>query len=147
MAKGRVGVLEAHESPALAEPQTRCGRAIAEYLVETGEATRIGKRLIQMVKARARDAITQAKAARDAVQAVIDRIMFWDGPLGVGNLLPFARLHNYGDKLHYEMPMAGDVGMRRHGLYRRDDEIRSHTIPVSSRSLFNHQVLPMAVSA
>lgn len=116
-------MLEAHESPALAEPQTRCGRAIAEYLVDTGEATRIGKRLIQMVSARARDAIQQAKAARDSIQKKLEIVMYWDGPLGVGNLLPFARLHNYGDKLHYEMPMANDVGMRRHGLYRRDDEI------------------------
>lgn len=140
-------MLEAHESPALAEPATRCGRAIAEYLVDTGEATRIGKRLIQMVRARARDAITQAKAARDSIQAKLEIIMYWDGPLGVGNLLPFARLKNYGDKLHYEMPHANDVGMRRHGLYRREDEIRSHTISVSHRSLFNTQVLPMAVSA
>src|SRR5580692_7427138 len=35
----------------------------------------------------------------------------WDGPLGVGNLLPFARPHNYGEKLHYEIPMAGDRGV------------------------------------
>jgi hypothetical protein len=33
---------------------------------------------------------------------------FLDGPLGTGNLLPFAKPHNYGDRLHYEMPMAGD---------------------------------------
>lgn len=32
----------------------------------------------------------------------------WDGPIGIGNLLPFAKAHNYGDKLHYETPMAGD---------------------------------------
>jgi hypothetical protein len=64
---------------------------------------------------------------------------FWDGPLGVGNLLPFAKAHNYGDKLHYEMPMAGDVGLRRHNLYRRSNEkgvseLLSHQIRVSARS-------------
>jgi hypothetical protein len=32
----------------------------------------------------------------------------WDGPMGVGNLLPFAKAHSLGDPLHYEMPMAGD---------------------------------------
>jgi hypothetical protein len=33
---------------------------------------------------------------------------FIDGPTGVGNVLPFSKPHSYGDKLHYEMPMAGD---------------------------------------
>ena len=31
---------------------------------------------------------------------------FWDGPLGVGNLLPFAKPQSTGDKLHYEIPMV-----------------------------------------
>jgi hypothetical protein len=49
-----------------------------------------------------------------------------DGPLGVGNAIPFARLHNYGDKLHYEIPMAGDRGaFARH---------RRKLIRVSARS-------------
>lgn len=53
----------------------------------------------------------------------------WDGPTGVGNLLPFAKAHNYGDKLHYQMPMAGD----------RSAFSRSHhkQINVSSRSAFS----------
>lgn len=59
---------------------------------------------------------------------------FWDGPLGVGNLLPFAKAHNYGDKLHYEMPMANDIGLRRHNLYRREGKLLSHQIQVSARS-------------
>lgn len=64
---------------------------------------------------------------------------FWDGPLGVGNVLPFAKAHNYGDKLHYEIPMAGDVGLRRHNLYRRrcDDGkmlLHSRILRVSARS-------------
>ena len=63
----------------------------------------------------------------------------WDGLLGVGNLLPFARLHNYGDKLHY---WAGPQGLRFHGLYQRRDEngvmqLHSHEIEVSSRLLFS----------
>jgi hypothetical protein len=33
--------------------------------------------------------------------------IFHDGPIGVGNLLPFAKAHNYGDKLHYSTPSAG----------------------------------------
>lgn len=50
----------------------------------------------------------------------------FDGPLGVGNLLPFAKAHNYGDKLHYEIPMAGDRGVfARH---------RRKLIRVSARS-------------
>lgn len=45
----------------------------------------------------------------------------WDGAIGIGNLLPFARLHNYGDRLHYQTPMAGDrttfARHRRHLIY------------------------------
>jgi len=64
-----------------------------------------------------------------------------DGGLGVGNALPFAR-RTTGGSFHYEMPMAGDRGMRRHGLFHRTDErgvvqLRSRIIRVSHRSLFN----------
>lgn len=42
-------------------------------------------------------------------QKVAERLkQIWDGPLGVGNLLPFARPRSSGDKLHYEIPHAGD---------------------------------------
>lgn len=52
----------------------------------------------------------------------------WDGPLGIGNLLPFAKPHNQGDKLHYATPMAGDrTSFARH---------RRHIIRVSGRSQF-----------
>ena len=58
----------------------------------------------------------------------------WDGPLGIGNILPFARLHNYGDKLHYEVPMAGDrSGFARH---------RPRNLRISSRNLFSRQPIP-----
>lgn len=62
-----------------------------------------------------------------------------DGPLGRGNILPFARLHNHGDKLHYEVPMAGD-----RSVYARH---RRKLIHPSSRSLFNHQILPARVAS
>lgn len=55
--------------------------------------------------------------------------LLWDGPIGIGNVLPFARAHNYGDKLHYEMPMAGDrTVFARH---------RRREISVSTRVLFS----------
>ena len=62
-----------------------------------------------------------------------------DGPLGRGNLIPFVKPHTSGDKLHYECPMAGDRGIfaRHHRRFIR----------VSSRSLFNFQVLPVVVRA
>jgi hypothetical protein len=59
----------------------------------------------------------------------------FDGPLGIGNLLPFARLKNLGEKLHYETPMAGD-GNWLTG-YTPRSEFR-----VSSRSRFNLQTIP-----
>jgi hypothetical protein len=145
MAKGRVGVLEAHEASNSAAPQTFCGRAIADRLLANGDARQIGKRLIQMLSAKARDAIQQAKTARDAIAAMVEQLKpfcYFDGPLGIGNVLPFARLKNNGDKLHYEMPMAGDKGMRRHGLYYRKDELRTHAIHVSSRNFFSRQLIP-----
>ena len=61
-------------------------------------------------------------------------VAVFDGPLGVGNALPFAKPNNLGDRLHYEIPMAGDRGLRRHGLFRRTNELRSHLIKVSVRS-------------
>jgi len=125
MAKRRVGVLEAFELPTSVTAQTFCGRGIAERLVATREARRIGKRLIQMVRMKAADAIKQAKAARDAIQKAmrkeIQLMLFWDGPLGRGNVLPFAKPRSSGDKLHYEMPMAGD----------RTAWLRSRRSPVS----------------
>lgn len=58
----------------------------------------------------------------------------WDGPLGIGNLLPFAKPRNQGDKLHYATPMAGDrTCFSRH---------RRRLIHVSHRSLFSVQILP-----
>lgn len=65
----------------------------------------------------------------------LGRIGFLDGPLGVGNLLPFSKPHCYGDKLHYETPMAGD-----RSIFARHHRKLLHP---SSRSFFLHQVLPV----
>ena len=53
----------------------------------------------------------------------------WNGPLGIGNLLPFSRLKNRGDKLHYETPMAGDKT-----AFARS---RTREIHVSTRAMFS----------
>jgi len=64
----------------------------------------------------------------------------WDGLLGTGNALPFS-LQTDGDRLHYEIPMANDLGMRRHGLYRQSSEdgkssfLLRHRIKVSARKI------------
>ncbi len=61
-------------------------------------------------------------------------LKLWDGPVGVGNLLPFSKLRSSGDKLHYEMPMAGDRSVfARH---------RRKLLHPSSRSYFSRQALP-----
>lgn len=61
----------------------------------------------------------------------------WDGPLGVGNLLPFSKATNpmlAPQKLHYATPMAGDrTCFARH---------RRHLIQVSGRSLWSVQLIP-----
>lgn len=62
------------------------------------------------------------------------------GPTVSANaILLFIKTHCSGDKLHYEIPMAGDVGLRRHGLFRRTNEagiseLLSHQIRVSAKS-------------
>ena len=72
---------------------------------------------------------------KSIVVAVAEKV--WDGPLGVGNLLPFSKPRCYGDKLHYETAMAGDGNWIDGYTPRR-------RIYVSSRSLFSNQVLPAA---
>ena len=142
--KLRVGVLEYHQKPGSIEPEHHCGRAIADTLVRWHEARWIGKRVIQMVRGRAHDAIMQAKAARDAAIPII-RAILTNGPLGIGNVLPFSKPQSSGDKLHYATPMAGDNDLlHRFGMYfnARSNTYDTRTISVSSRSRFNVQVLP-----
>jgi hypothetical protein len=159
MAKNRVGVLEAHEAVDSTVPQVHCGRAIAERLVADRKARRLGKRLIQMISGAAQEAVQQAKAARDwaiaaqiaALQRLATIRAWFDGPIGTGNLIPFGDRRSTPlippSKMHYEMPRAGDRGLRRHNLYRRRDRhgklcLDSKQIHVSSRSLFSQQTIP-----
>jgi hypothetical protein len=76
------------------------------------------------------------KAVKEAIRNL------WDGPMGRGNLLPFAKAHNYGDKLHYEMPHAGDrSAIARSGMRRVNEGGKSvlvtRTKAISSRPIFN----------
>jgi hypothetical protein len=83
----------------------------------------------------------------------IKKAAYSEGPIGRGNLIPFARTHTLGEPLHYAIPMAGDIGLRRHGLFRRRNEagvfhLHTHEIRVSARSLFSKQDLrglPIAI--
>jgi len=70
--------------------------------------------------------------------------------LSASIILQFIRTHCQGSRLNYEMPMAGDRGMRRYGLFQRRNErgavqLRSHTINVSSRNLFARNPRPRFV--
>ncbi len=64
-----------------------------------------------------------------------------DGRLGTATALPFSRRANpmiAPHKLHYSVPHADDVGLRRHNLFHYRDtqgelRIGSRTIAVSSR--------------
>jgi hypothetical protein len=96
MAK-RIGVLEADE-PLSAEPRKHVSKNVAKYLVRKLLAVPAGPRIIKMVS-------VAAAKLRDTISG------FWDGPLGVGNAIPFAPLNSDGEKLHYEMPHAGDRGI------------------------------------
>jgi hypothetical protein len=69
-------------------------------MIRKGLARRVGPALIQLLRSAVELAGRMART-------------FWDGPLGVGNLVPFSRSRNpllAPDKLHYETPKAGDRG-------------------------------------
>ncbi len=113
----KIGVLESDQRET-DRPARKVTRTVAAYLVRKKLARRISKFLIQMVK-------QLAVRTHEIISCFID------GPLGVGNVLPFAKPQNYGDRLHYEIPMAGDRGaFARH---------RPRNIQVSSRNLFARQ--------
>lgn len=62
-----------------------------------------------------------------------------DFRMSARSVLTFLKASSPGDRLHYEIPMAGDVGLRRHNLFRRVNEagiseLRTRTIQVSARS-------------
>ena len=117
----KVGVLEPNQLETDI-PVRKVNRSVAKYLLRKQYAYRISKFLIKM---------------RDQVEEITHQIISWftDGPLGVGNLLPFSKEKNYGDKLHYETAMAGD-GNWVNGYSPRSE------IQVSSRKFFNKQPIP-----
>lgn len=47
-------------------------------------------------------------------RAIAKAKRLWDGPLGVGNALPFSPRTDPTKHFHYEVPPAGDVGLWRH---------------------------------
>lgn len=65
--------------------------------------------------------------------------------VSANTVLAFLKTDTTGDKLHYETPMAGDVGIRRHDLRRtsegRKSVLRRRVISVSHRSLFSKQAI------
>jgi hypothetical protein len=69
-----------------------------------------------------------------AIAAKLNRL--WDGPLGVGNAMPFSRRTDAGQHYHYEIPHAGDIGLWRH-LRKR--------IRVSARSRHSQQSIAEAI--
>lgn len=68
----------------------------------------------------------------------------FEGPIGIGNLLPFSPPTDATKKHHYEIPLAGDRNLlRRHGLRRRagKEKLLTHVIHVSGRNLFAKQAV------
>lgn len=110
-------------------------KSIARALVRKGLAVKIAPRVIQMRE------VAGVQLTRPIAHGV------WDGPIGVGNLLPFAKSNNRGDRLHYEIPHAGDVGLRRHGLYSRKNRLHRHSIKVSTRSRRRGSPTPINATA
>lgn len=117
MAKRCVGVLGA-DQPENATPHVFVSKNHASTLIRRLEAVPLREKLIKLVKVVSHQAMKFARA-------------LWDGPLGVGNALPFSRQTD-GSLLHYEMPHAGDRGLWK--SYRKK-------IQVSARSRFSHQSL------
>jgi hypothetical protein len=59
-------VLEAEEAPETCVPQTFCGSEIADLMIESGAALRIGKRLVRMIEAKAALVIQALQEWREA---------------------------------------------------------------------------------
>lgn len=119
----------------------RSSRIVMKMVLAAALAEQIGQNAIQLttplswkeVKAFARLALNRPLPKRE-------RSILFNGPLGCGNLLPFAR-RTTGDPLHYSVPMAGDVGLRRHNLFRRTDKsgvarLHGKLISASMRNIF-----------
>jgi hypothetical protein len=126
MAK-RIGVLAADE-PLTSDPATCTNfvsKNVARYLVRKLLARKVGPRVIQMLEV----------AAAEIRQVIVG---FWDGPLGIGNVLPFSRPTDPLHHSHYEIPMAGDrTCFARH---------RRKKIRVSARSRAPYAAQPVPTS-
>ena len=109
----------------------RCSNSSAENAVVDGLA-------FEIIDGEGRKAIQLAEPT--PFERELKNISASAGPaVSAKAVLLFIKTHCSGDKLHYEIPMAGDVGLRRHGLFRRRNEkgipeLRSHLIKVSVRS-------------
>jgi len=85
--------------------------------------------LLEMKKAKLGQYVDDGKAFQFSKKYTEAMKPLCDGPLGIGNVLPFAKPNSTGDKLHYEIPMAGDRSIfRRH--YRK-------LLHPSSRGIFS----------
>ena len=122
MAK-RIGVLEVDE-PLSAEPRIFVKKSVAQLMIRRLEARRLfdesGQlitQLIQMVKVKVREAIQEIRA-------------YCNGPLGVGNAIPFSAPTDPQKHYHYEIPMAGDIGYWRH--HRRRIWVSARTTSIQT---------------
>jgi hypothetical protein len=123
MAKHRVGVLEASASPDSTAPAIFCGRTVADWLIEKQMARKLGKSLVQMLQGAALEAIELARAALERARQ--EAFKLWERQqlrLGVGNILPYSLPTDPGRHFHYEIPHAGDTGIRRWGFRERASE-------------------------
>lgn len=115
MAKNCIGVLEP-DQPLTSKPRFYLDKPTVKSLIAQKIAEPVGPRLIRMVR------------------TTIEQIRAWiDGPIGVGMLVPFVKPRSSGDKLHYEMPMAGHKTPYQRSLRR--------LIHVSHRSYFSKQAI------
>lgn len=134
MAK-RVGVLEPEQAQS-DSPRLFIKKAYAERLVRQVEAVWIAKgRVIQRLVIRARSFAEELQKA-----------CYYQGPLGVGNMMPYSARTDPSKHFHYEIPRANDRGIRRWGFRsafsKRDEKLKTRIIKVSARPRHNTQMLP-----
>lgn len=126
----RIGVLEANQRLD-SRPQRFVKKTVAQYLLRKNLARRISADLIQMLREKVGDAIDQLRQA----------IGFTDGPLGIGNALPFSRRTDPGHHFHYEVPPAGCIGLWRH--YRKFIRVSARKIDVTAVSFRQRYGAPL----
>jgi hypothetical protein len=86
-------------------PSRRVKRSVAELLLRRLLAERDPD-----FPYRIRMLIRGENAPMVVAEVIAEVSRFWDGPLGVGNLMPFARVQNplmHPARLHYPIPAAG----------------------------------------